>query len=90
MKDIMIKYICLSRELKITGKRIKYFTHHLARCKKESDSLKLTLKLAFYTAYWASIVISIQKLREDIISRLIPKIPEQKLIEFKGGTMLND
>lgn len=62
MKDIMIDYINLLNEFNITSKRIAYFTHHLTRCKKECDSIKIALKLAFYISYIASIVNSIQSL----------------------------
>ncbi len=88
--DVSIKLYVLNENILISKRKIEYFTYHAVRCKRLEDKIRLVILATCEFAKITSTAIAIKKITNNLFNSMIPKIPEQKLIEFKGGTKLND
>lgn len=88
--QVSFQLFVLTENILISKRKIEYFTHHAERCKRLEDKIRLVILATCEFAKITSTAIAIKKITNNLFNSMIPKIPEQKLIEFKGGTMLND
>jgi hypothetical protein len=88
--DVSVQLYLLNENIIIAQRKIQYFTYHAERCKKLEDKIRLVLLSVSELAIITATAIIIKKITDNLFNSMIPKMPEQKLIEFKGGFMLND
>lgn len=55
-----------AQQIKATTNRINYITHHMQRCKKPEDVVKLSIMLLANIAYVTNCIMSIKQITERI------------------------
>lgn len=68
------------QELTIATKGVKYFTHHLYRCRKDSDKAKLTLIVIAHARQIAGLIQMLLDLINDLIKTLLPQPKKPMLL----------
>jgi len=61
-----------AKEIQISSNRIEYFSHHLNRCKKLEDKIKLIafimIELAYTTINTTSVVESTKQIKDKLLA----------------------